>query len=103
MNIILFYIRFLHLKFFPSSPNPIYITLPSLPQWASNLFPAQFLFLIKSQDFSLDLELGDHLDYNHQEKKPGDPPSQPALLPLPTTTQAIYLNYFSAFINLHLL
>ena len=49
-----------------------------LPQWASNLFPTQFLLSIKSQDFSLDLELGDHLDYNHQEKKLGDPPSQPA-------------------------
>ena len=92
MNIILFY-TFLHLKFFPSSPNPIYITLPSLPQWASNIVPCpQFLLSIKSQDFSLDLELGDHLDYNHQEKKLGDPPSQPALLPLLTTTQIIFLH-----------
>ena len=64
----------------------------SLPQWASNLFPTQFLLSIKSQDFSLDLELGDHLDYNHQEKKLGDPPSQPALLPLLTTTQIIFLH-----------
>ena len=65
--------------------------------------PCRVFALIKSQDFSLDLELGDHLDYNPQEKKLGDPPTQPALLPLPTTTQAVYLNYYSAFINLHLL
>lgn len=93
MKIILFY-TFLHLKFFPSSPNPIYITLPSLPQWASMQFVPcpQFLLSIKSQDFSLDLELGDHLDYNHQEKKLGDPPSQPVLLPLLTTTQIIFLH-----------
>jgi len=87
MNIIFLY-RFLHLKFFSNIPLP-------QPHLHHPPIPAQFLLLIKSQDFSLDLELGDRLDYNHQEKKLGDPPSQPALLPLPTTTQA--------FINLHLL
>ena len=92
MNIILFY-TFLHLKFFPSSPNPIYITLPSLPQWESNLFPAHsFCSQSRVKILASIWNLVIILIIIIREKKLGYPPSQPALLPLLTTTQIIFLH-----------
>ena len=94
MNIILFY-TFLHYFFevFSILPQPHLHHSPILAPVGKQFVPCpQFLLSIKSEDFRLNLELGDHFDYNHQEKKLGDPPSQPVLLPLLTTTQIIFLH-----------
>lgn len=86
------FIHFYIWSFFHPPPTPSTSLSHPCPMGKQFVPCPQFLLSIKSQDFSLDLELGDHLDYNHQEKKLGDPPSQPALLPLLTTTQIIFLH-----------